>query len=190
MDEKKFDPKKLQKLNDPNRLLDIPPRHIWDKLNLIKSDILVDIGAGTGFFSIPFVGYTKNGKVFACDVSDIMIEWMKDNICPKYLNIVPVKMDEQTVPLEDGLADLVYMINLHHELDSPDEILKESFRLLRKNGKIFIVDWKKVDMSQGPPIHLRYLPEQVKDQLIRVGFEELCIDNEMAKHFLVIAEKR
>jgi hypothetical protein len=72
MDEKKFDPKKLQKLNDPNRLLDIPPGYIWDKLNLIKSDILVDIGAGTGFFSIPFVDYAKNGKIF-------IVDWKKDD---------------------------------------------------------------------------------------------------------------
>jgi ubiquinone/menaquinone biosynthesis C-methylase UbiE len=189
MDEKKFDPKKLQKLNDPDRLLDIPPEYIWNQLNLIKSDILVDIGAGTGFFSIPFAGYTKNGKVFACDVSTIMIEWMKNNICSKYPKIIPLKMEEQAVPLEDGLADLVYMINLHHELEAPKEMLKESFRLLKKNGKIFIVDWKKEDMNQGPPIHLRYLPEQVKHQLVGVGFEEVAIDNEMAKHFLVIARK-
>jgi hypothetical protein len=82
------------------------------------------------------------------------------------------------------------MINLHHELGAPDIMLKESFRLLRKNGKIFIVDWKKADMSQGPPRHLRYLPEQVRDQLIQAGFEGLSIDKEMANHFLVIAEKR
>ena len=189
MDEKKFDSQKIIKLNDPNRLLDIPPEYIWNKLNLIKSDILVDIGAGTGFFSIPFVSFTKNGKVFACDISDIMIEWMENNICPKYPNIVPLKMEEHAIPLEDDLADLVYMINVHHELDAPEEILKESFRLLRNNGKIFIVDWKKEDTPQEPPKHLRYLPEQVQSQLIRVGFENLTIDNEMSKHFLVIAEK-
>lgn len=190
MSEKKFDPKKLHKLNDPDRLLDIPPEYIWDKLNLINPNTLVDIGAGTGFFSIPFVGYTKNGKVFACDLSDIMIEWMKSNVCPKYPNIIPIKMEERAVPLEDGLADLVYMINLHHELEAPEEILNESYRLLKKNGKIFIVDWKKEDMAHGPPTRLRYLPEQVKEQLIRVGFEELTTYNEMSKHFLVIAEKR
>jgi predicted methyltransferase len=67
--------------------------------------------------------------------------------------------------------------------------LEESFRLLKKNGKIFIADWKKEDMADGPPIHLRYLPEKVKDQLVSVGFEHVNIYNEMSKHFLVIAEK-
>ncbi len=189
MAEKKFDPKKLNKLNNPDRLTDIPPEYIWDKLNLINPDVFVDIGAGTGFFSVPFLNYTKNGKIFACDISDIMIQWMEHNICPKYPNIVLIKMEENAVPLKDGIADLVYMINLHHELEQPGKILKESFRLLKKNGKIFIVDWKKEDMDQGPPIHLRYSPEKVNDQLVSSGFEDIRIYNEMPKHFLIIAEK-
>jgi ubiquinone/menaquinone biosynthesis C-methylase UbiE len=189
MDKKRFNPQKLHILNNPDRLSDQPPEYIWNKLNLKNPNILVDIGAGTGFFSIPFVGYTKNGKVFACDISDIMIEWMKNNVCQKHPNIIPLKMEECAVPLEDGVADLVYMINLHHELDEPEEMLKESFRLLKDDGEIFIVDWKNEEMSQGPPKHLRYFPEEVKNQLIRVGFKNVAIYNEMSKHFLVIAER-
>jgi ubiquinone/menaquinone biosynthesis C-methylase UbiE len=98
-------------------------------------------------------------------------------------------MEGGTVPLEESLADLVYMINLHHELDEPGTMLKEAFRLLKENGKIFIVDWKKEEMLEGPATHLRYLPEEVKKQLISAGFENIAIYNEMSKHFLVIAEK-
>ena len=189
MNDNNPDSQKINKLNNPGRLLDIPPEYIWNKLTIVKPDVLVDIGAGTGFFSVHFLNYTKNGKIFACDISDIMIQWMKNNICPKYSNIVPLKIEENVVPLEDGIADLVYMMNLHHELDNPEAILEESFRILKKNGTIFIVDWKKEDMSEGPPTHIRYLPEQVKDQLANVGFKNITIFDEMPKHFLVVAEK-
>ncbi len=127
MDEKKFDPKKLNKLNDPERLLDITPDYIWDKLNIVNKDIIVDIGAGTGFFSVQFLRYAQNGKIFACDISDIMVQ--------------------------------------------------------------LIVDWKKEDMPQGPPTHLRYLDEQVTSQLVRVGFQNIYIENELPKYFLLTAEK-
>lgn len=190
MNEKKFDPKKLHKLNNPDRLLDIPPEYIWEKINIEGPNVLVDIGAGTGFFSVNFLKYTKKGKIFACDISDIMIQWMNNNICSKYPDIVPLKMEENAVPLEDELADLVYMINLHHELDNPETILKESFRILKANGKIFIVDWKKEDMSEGPPTHIRYLPEQVKDELVNLKFKNVAIFTEMPKHFIVVAGKK
>ncbi len=72
MNEKKFDPKKLDKLNNPQRLLDIPIEFIWNKIHLPDPVVLVDIGAGTGFFSVPFLKDVKNGKIFACDTSDII----------------------------------------------------------------------------------------------------------------------
>ncbi|NOX88545.1 MAG: class I SAM-dependent methyltransferase [Calditrichaeota bacterium] len=189
MHENIFDPKKLHKLNNPDRLSDIPPEFILNKLNLKDPSVLVDIGAGTGFFSIPFAAYVKTGKVFACDISVEMINWMKENVCPKYPNIIPLKMEENTVPLEDGVADLVYMINLHHELDEPEKMLKESLRLLKNNGKIFIVDWRKEDMPEGPPENIRCLPEEVKNQLISVGFKNVTVYDSLPKHFLIISEK-
>jgi ubiquinone/menaquinone biosynthesis C-methylase UbiE len=189
MNEKKFDPKKLDKLNNPERLLDIPVDYIWRNINLLDPVVLVDIGAGTGFFSVPFLKYVKNGKIFACDTSDIMIQWMKNHICPEYPDIVPLQMEENAVPLDNETADLVYMINLHHELDHPPTILDESFRILKNNGAICIVDWKREDMSEGPPQHIRFLPEQVKAQLVSANFKNIHIFNEMPKHFLVVAEK-
>ncbi len=189
MSEKKFDPKKLKKLNDPNRLLDISPEFIWSKLNIIKPEVLVDIGAGTGFFALHFLDFMDKGKIFACDISDIMIQWMRENICKENPGIIPMKTEENKLPLEDGIADLVYMINLHHELEKPEKILQESFRVLKQYGKIFIVDWKKENMDQGPPLRLRYLPEQVKAQLIDAGFDHVLICNDMPKHFLLVAEK-
>jgi len=159
-------------------------------LNLAELSTFIDIGAGTGFFSIPFIKYIENGKIYACDISEVMINWMTSNICPKYPNILPLKMEENTIDLQDALADLVYMINLHHELNSPEQMLKEAYRLLKRNGKIFIVDWKKEDMSQGPPTEIRCHPEKVQDQLLKAGFEKVSIYTEMQKHFLVVAEKR
>jgi len=54
MNEKKFDPKKLQKLNNPQRLIDIPPDYVRRKLNIKEPDVLVEIGAGTSIFQYCF----------------------------------------------------------------------------------------------------------------------------------------
>jgi len=63
------------------------------------------------------------------------------------------------------------MINLHHELDNPTMTVKESYRILKPWGNIFIVDWKKKNMTEGPPTQIRYLPEQVNKHLSpRNGF--------------------
>lgn len=189
MTEKKFDPQKLQKLNDPKRLNDIPPGYIWDRLDMEKPDVLVEIGAGTAFFDIAFFQYAKPSKIYACDLSEVMLNWIKDNVVPTYPAIIPVKSREYAIPLDDGIADLVFMINLHHELDHPARSVEESHRIVKPGGNIFIVDWKNEDMSEGPPREIRWSPEPVRDQLVDCGFKNVRIFNELTKHFLVVGKK-
>ncbi len=189
MDDKKFDPKKLQKLNDPKRLQDIPPSYIWDKLEMKQADVFVEIGAGTAFFSLAFLRYAKPAKIYACDISAVMISWMAANIVPQYPKIIPVQTAETSIPLDAETADLVFMIALHHELCRPDVTIEESYRILKPGGKIFIVDWKKEDMAEGPPTRIRCLAAQVKEQMLRPGFKKVKIFREMPKHFLVVGTK-
>ncbi len=189
MNEKKFDVRKLHKLNDPDRLLDIPPAYIWSQLNISNPDVLADIGAGTGFFSVPFLRLSNGKKLYALDTSETMIEYMKTHVCPQNPGIVPLKMEESRVPLDDNTADLVFMINLHHELDNPPAILAESCRILKNAGQIFIVDWKKEDMDEGPPRHIRWESEQVKEQMKASNFKDIRLFDGLPKHFFLVGEK-
>jgi ubiquinone/menaquinone biosynthesis C-methylase UbiE len=189
MNEKKFDPKKLKKLNDSKRLVDIPPDYIWERLHMENTGVFVEIGAGTAFFSVAFLQKFEPSTLYACDLSELMIDWVKKNVSSKYPNIIPVKTEEHTVPLDDGIADLVFMINLHHELEEPYLSVVEAYRILKPNGKMFVVDWKKEDMPDGPPTNIRCLPEKVKEQMVSAGFKDVDIYNELQKHYLVVGRR-
>jgi ubiquinone/menaquinone biosynthesis C-methylase UbiE len=189
MSDKKFDTKKLEKLNNPQRLQDISPDFIQSKLSMKRPEVLVDLGAGTAFFSIAFLQQFNPLKIYACDMSEVMIDWITENVSPSHPKIIPVKNEESSVPLKDGIADLLFMITLHHELDDPSLMLKEAYRILKPGGEIFIVDWKKVEMPQGPPAEIRCLPEQVKEELTASGFSGAIIFNDLPKHFLVVGKK-
>jgi ubiquinone/menaquinone biosynthesis C-methylase UbiE len=54
-------------------------------------------------------------------------------------------------------------------------MIKESYRILKPGGKIFIVDWKKENMTQGPPTEIRYFPENVMKQLQQSKFSNTLI---------------
>ena len=188
MSNKVFNPKKLDKLNNPVRLEEIPPKLIWDKLELNDPKVLVDIGAGTGFFSKAFLPFITNGKIYACDISDVMLDWVKENVCHEFPEILPVKIENGIIPLDKRIADLVFMINLHHEIDNHRKLLKQANALLKKSRKILIVDWKKAEMEQGPSIDIRFTIDEVKEQLTESGFANLQ-SFELTKHFVVIGEK-
>jgi ubiquinone/menaquinone biosynthesis C-methylase UbiE len=185
----KFDMEKLEKLNDPERLKDIPPEYIWNKINLEKADTIIDIGAGTGFFSLQFAQMPGIKKVYALDIADEMIEWMKNNITTKNQEIIPQKMEESSIDLPGELADVVIMINVHHEFNDPLDILNESYRLLKDGGKVAIVDWAKKETEHGPPVSKRYSPHQIAEQINNTPLKNPKIYEELPNHYLVTSEK-
>lgn len=189
MIDKRFNPKKLEKLNNPNRFKALAPEFIVEKAAIDNPKVIIDLGAGTGFYAIPFSEIYKQATLYACDISDIMVDWMDDNIASKYDNIIPTLMGDNHVPLDNDIADFLFMINLHHELDKPTETLKECYRLLKANAKIAISDWKKEEMEQGPSIDIRYYASEIEEQLLAVGFKNVCIYSELAYNYLIIAEK-
>ena len=95
------------------------------------------------------------------DSSKTMIEWMKTNLDSK--NITPILCSESEVPLDNEVAELIYTINVHHELLEPEKFLKESYRLLKESEQytssilsaipdlIFVIDNNKniVDFKSG-----------------------------------------
>jgi len=184
----KFDTQKLNKLNDPERLKDIPPEYITEKLQLNNPEIVIDIGAGTGFFSNEFSKLPNVKKVYALDIAEEMINWMKENRAPENKKIIPMKMQEEKIDLEDNLADLVIMINVHHEFNEPSLILKECKRLLKPGGKVAIVDWARKETEHGPPVEKRYTPEKIQEQLEQVSFRQVKYFEELPNHYLVVAE--
>jgi len=187
---KKFDPRKLDKLNDPRRLEHLNPDIIWEKAALKDPKVLVDIGAGTGFFALIFSKKMKDGKVYAVDIAEEMLEWMNNNLPAASKRIViPMKMQESSVPLADNTADLVYMINLHHELEEPLKVIAESARILRKEGKLMIIDWKKEQTPEGPPLDIRVTEETIELQMKKGGFSAVKKHHVLPYHHLLIGER-
>jgi SAM-dependent methyltransferase len=185
------DPAKTEKLHNPERLLSLPPNLIWEMLSPDVPDVVVDIGAGTGLFSTEFFKLMGNGILYACDISDTMIDWLNSKVHSEYPGILPVKMSKTAVPLDNDIADLVFMMNLHHELKDPLILLGEAKRLLKPDGKICIVDWKRgaAEDGPGPADSVRYETKIVADQLREAGFKYTKIYEGLNFHFVVHAAK-
>ncbi|MBN2657341.1 MAG: class I SAM-dependent methyltransferase, partial [Spirochaetales bacterium] len=114
--ERKFNPGKLARLNDPVRLVQIPPAFVLEKLELEGCSVLADIGAGTGLFTKAFLELCGSGTAYAADVSPVMVDWMKENLTSGAGEIIPLLVDENTLPIDSDSVDLAIMFNLYHEL--------------------------------------------------------------------------
>lgn len=184
MDSHKFDTKKLEILNDPKREKIMDLDLIFKTLNIKENSLLIDLGAGTGFFSKIFLDRIKGSKCYALDISEYMINYITKNVVLTLNDRIETKlMEESEIPLKTELADLLFMILLFHELDEPLKTLKESHRVLKTGGKIFIADWKIGENTHAVDKDL--ISKTLKD----AGFSEIKEINASDKLICFIAEK-
>ena len=107
----------------------------------IKENIhFLDIGCGTGWA----VGQAakkanKNGTFFGVDLSAKMIDKAQENF-KEFSNIHFIKANSESIPLDNDLFDIIICTNSFHHYLHPEQVMKEIHRLLKKGGKIFILD--------------------------------------------------
>lgn len=184
MNNHKFDVKKLDKLNNPERLKFINLDSIISELNLPKESVIVDIGVGTGLFSESFLNKLPDSKGFGFDISEDMVQWVKENRLDSLNGRLDVAvMSENKIPLDDNVADLVFMITVHHELQDPSELLDDVKRVLKSNGKLLICDWKE-------GVHKHFVTkESILNDLNMAGFKNIKEVNGSDKFVCLISNK-
>ncbi len=168
----KFDPKDIEKLDNPKRRKEIPPKETLLKLGLKPGDSFADVGCGIGYFTLPaseIVG--KNGNVFAQDTSEIMLDELEKRLKNHPLkNVIRIHSDEYEPGIPPRTATFVLLSNVLHEIDDKDRFLSRLHRRLQEKGKIAVIDWEKKEMPMGPPLNHRLDKKEVEKYLLKNGF--------------------
>ena len=100
----------------------------------------LDVGCGTGWAVGEAAELTKGKGIFyGVDLSEKMIEKAKENFKGRD-NFHFIKANVESIPLEDNFFDVIICTNSFHHYLNPDKALKEMQRLLRKNGKLYVLD--------------------------------------------------
>ncbi len=166
----RFDPANKHVLDSAERRQALPPEATLSSIPIGPHDTVVDLGAGTGYFSIPAAAMT-NETVHAVDVSTEMLEELKqrkDTAGVK--NIELVQGTIENVPLDDKLADVVIASLVLHEVEPLEQGIQEIHRLLKPGGKLLCIDWEAVDSPMGPPLHVRIASDKMSAALESQGF--------------------
>ena len=172
----KFDPKKLDRLNDPSRLALLYLDAVIQRFRLAEATVLADLGTGTGLYAEALLHRLPDARCHALDIEPRFLDWIRDNRpLAAAGRLVPTLMQESAMPLEPDSVDFLFMISLHHELDAPEALLADCRRVLRPGGGLLVADWdpdRMVD-GQGPPKDHLLAPTVARDQLVEAGFESV-----------------
>lgn len=157
----RFDPVNAPHLDSEERRQRLKPDFLLDQADVEAGWVCVDLGCGVGVFSIPLAQRVgEKGLVYAVDVSEEMLDILRSKKPPESLRLVRADLEKEAVPLDKGIADLCLATCILHEVFPPERLLREAYRLLKREGRLLIVEWLPVPSPSGPPLELRRPPEE------------------------------
>ena len=116
-----------------------PMLFITNKLQDLPSIHAADIGCGAGRYSVKFVQHLgEKCHLFCLDNNREMLRHLKNHFVKNRItNFTPIRSDSHKIPLKTDSLDCVMSFNAIHHFALSD-FLKESSRVLKNNGKLFV----------------------------------------------------
>jgi ubiquinone/menaquinone biosynthesis C-methylase UbiE len=153
----------------------------FGQLDLKEGITFLDVACGRGAYCLKaseIIG--SAGTIFAVDLWQEGIEQLRASAVEKNaLNIEASVSDAgQHIPVDDQVVDVCLMATVLHDFVEDDiskEVLHEVVRVLKTDGILAVVEFKKIDGPPGPPLHIRLSPEEVSDMLDPYGFKEFSV---------------
>jgi len=135
-------------------LFDIPA--ILAKINISSRQSVAELGCGNfGFFVFPLARIVgREGKIYAVDILKSTLEEItrtaKQENLPQITTVWSNLEIYKATKIETSSLDCALLVNILHQSDKRLEILRESVRLLKRGGKLLIIEWKDSDSPLGP----------------------------------------
>lgn len=149
---------------------------------LLKGDELVlDVGGGSGYFSLAIAERLRGGKLFCIDLSPEMLRHLRRKAERQNLaDRVEAKLgNAYELPLEDSTIDLATSNGVFHELARPARALLEIRRVLKPGGRVIITDFrntslgKKIAIAHRDGSHGPFSEEELRSLLADTGFSDV-----------------
>lgn len=148
----------------------------WKHLTVRPGMTVLDLACGIGRYALPLSARVgSNGRVIAVDMWAEGIEQLQA-AAPEGGTFAPIEThiaDAGTaLPVVSGSVDLCLMATVLHDLvaDGKDRTaVAEVTRVLKPDGILAIVEFKKQDGPPGPPKAVRLSPEGVSMHLMPAG---------------------
>ena len=182
----------------------MPKEEYWESLFNIEAVLswmnpeslrlpVIEVGGGYGTFTLPLAQRLQS-KIVSYDIEEEMIKRLVSRSLEKNItNIIAVRRDvlEHGFDEPDEGVDAVMLFNILH-FSGRKSLLQEAKRVISKNGKIFIIHWRKdIDTPRGPSLDIRPTPSDIMLDIKEMGLY-LCQETTILEpyHWGMILGKR
>ena len=156
-------------------------------MELKPTDVVADIGAGSGYFTFRMAKEVKKGKAYAVDISTEMLSIVKARIGKrKVKNVIPVHSTITDVKLQENSVDCILIVDAYHEFSHPWEMARSIYKALKPGGRLVLIEYRLED----PKVPIKRLHKmtqaQSKKEMAAAGLEWVETRDMLPRqHFMV-----
>lgn len=153
----------------------VDPDRIVSDLDIREGMKAADLGAGTGYFAFPVARKIGDGgTLFAVDVVREKLEAIESQARIFGIsNIAALRGDlteKKGSNLPDQFADWAFLVNVLFQNNPKKPIVSETFRILKKGGKVLVLEWNEKKSPIGPGFGRRVSREELEMLFAEAGF--------------------
>jgi SAM-dependent methyltransferase len=143
---------------------------LLDYLISLGGHTYADIGAGSGYFSIPLAERLDSARVLAVDIQPEMLRRVArraEEAGLENIELIQGSVDDPKLPA--GQVDVVFLVDAYHEFSHPREMMQGIVAGLRHGGRVVLVEYRGEDRNVPiKPLH-KMTPRQARREMAAVG---------------------
>ncbi len=133
-------------LDRPEREREERPAKMIAHMALRPSDVVADIGCGTGYHSLRLAKELPEGRVYAVDIQLAMLDSVfSRSMSAGLMNIEPVLGANADPGLPANSVDKVLLVDVYHEFDHPKEMMQGVIEAMKPGALLFLVEFRGED---------------------------------------------
>jgi arsenite methyltransferase len=159
-------------LDAPERIAALKVNEIIARLQLKPTDVVADLGAGTGPFVVPFAKAVPSGAVYAVEVDEGFLPLIREKTRAANVTNAQTVLGIFTDPKLPAAIDVAFMHDVLHHIGDRAAYFKTLTAYLKPGARLAIIDFHPARSPHQDQPALQISKEQTRAMLAELGFKQ------------------
>ncbi len=169
-------------------------KEILDAIKLKPTDVVADIGAGTGLFTRLFASNLgPDGRVIAVDIAQKFLDHIEVTCREQNLrNVETLLCKDDSTELPPDSVDVAFICDTYHHFEFPQKTMTSLLKALKPGGRVIVIDFKRIEgeSSDWTMDHVRAGQEVFEAEILQAGFQKADDVKDLLKeNYMVVFER-
>ena len=161
------------------------------EMELQPTDVVADVGAGSGYFTFRLAPLVPRGKVLAVDIQPEMLQKIRDAKPRAGAANVETVLGSITDPnLPADSVDVALFVDAYHEFSHPYEMMVSIRKALKPGGRVVLVEYR----GEDPKVPIRPRHKMTQAQAVKemeaAGLQFVANKKSLPQQHLLIFRKK